>query len=564
MKPKHKLLAMSGIIASAIVVCLAVSFAELFPGGEAVVINEIMYNPPWNSQAQMTDEQYEWIELYNPTVAAVDLSGYRLTTNQQYEFIIPAGTKLEAGGYLIVAADIRAFTGGLPFGWAVDCPVLGNSGNDTRILSNAGDTVRLLDPKGRIVDEVSYTDRLPWPVEASGTGSTLELKSPLLDNTLPSSWSASSEREFLGTPGRPNSVIAISATWQAATSAAPAEAIALARIDELAITIQNNDARELVGLAMTVPAAWSWSGRSGEVSVSIPGTTVMVQGLGRRGNPYRIVIGNLAVATGTGVTITIRGLRAGALAGEGDVFWLEGTDGERWSPTPKGLVIPVIGRFSRADHLVINEVYNNGGDTVQANYYDWIELYNPTDTPVCLDGWMVMDAEPRRVLDPRHPHEGALVIPDPTPVNDHVIEPGGYFLLVVDEQYYRLEFPQGPAPQVEGNLDFRSRNTAGQRVDDPSKDGPAPDCRMIGSFGLNKTRDEVVLYDGRDIVDAVGWGNGNSFNMLTSEILRCGRGESLARRENGQEAQEPHGELTELVGNSFRVTGVPTPGGSNQ
>jgi hypothetical protein len=42
----------------------------------------------------------------------------------------------------------------------------------------------------------------PWPLEADGLGSTLELIDPLLDNTLPESWQASA---LHGTPGRENS-----------------------------------------------------------------------------------------------------------------------------------------------------------------------------------------------------------------------------------------------------------------------------------------------------------------------------------------------------------------------
>src|SRR3989339_1872546 len=144
---------------------IAACYAELTaPPG--VVINEIMYNPPWNEQWHMSDEKYEWIELFNSSTAAIDISGWSVTTNVGYEYTIPSHTTIAAGGYLIVASDVRAFNGGLPDGWTDTCPVLGKTGYDTAILGNSGGTINLYDASGGKVDEVSYSDRSPWP--ASG------------------------------------------------------------------------------------------------------------------------------------------------------------------------------------------------------------------------------------------------------------------------------------------------------------------------------------------------------------------------------------------------------------
>ena len=113
-------------------------WAALTPTPAGPIINEIMYNPPWNATVQMTDHQYEWIELYNPTATLFDLSDYTVATANAngYRYTIPAGSKIEPGGYLIVASDVRAFNGQLPLGWQVACPVVGNSGSDTPILGN--------------------------------------------------------------------------------------------------------------------------------------------------------------------------------------------------------------------------------------------------------------------------------------------------------------------------------------------------------------------------------------------------------------------------------------------
>ena len=48
----------------------------------ALVVTEIMYNPPG------TEENLEWIEIYNEKAAPEDLSGYRFTAG--IHFVFPA------------------------------------------------------------------------------------------------------------------------------------------------------------------------------------------------------------------------------------------------------------------------------------------------------------------------------------------------------------------------------------------------------------------------------------------------------------------------------------------
>ena len=64
--------------------------------------------------------------------------------------------------------------------------------------------IRLYDSSESLVDIVSYDDDEPWPILADGSGPTLELKNPNLDNDTSGNWSAS---ENYGTPGEVNSTI---------------------------------------------------------------------------------------------------------------------------------------------------------------------------------------------------------------------------------------------------------------------------------------------------------------------------------------------------------------------
>ena len=63
--------------------------------------------------------------------------------------------------------------------------------------------------------------------------------------------------------------------------------------------------------------------------------------------------------------------------------------------TSFGLALAVTGvglsapAHAAADHLVISEVYGGGGNSGATYTHDFIELYNPTDAPISVDGWSV-------------------------------------------------------------------------------------------------------------------------------------------------------------------------------
>lgn len=142
-----------------------------------IVINEIMYKPP------VTQESSEFVELFNRGEKPVDLTDWSLTGGIDYTF--PAGTKLKAGDYLVVAADaglLRSIHGNIN--------VLGNFSGK---LNNDGDLLRLLDARGNLVNEVDYRPGGDWPVLAHGGGSSMELINPWMDNRLASAWRDSDE-----------------------------------------------------------------------------------------------------------------------------------------------------------------------------------------------------------------------------------------------------------------------------------------------------------------------------------------------------------------------------------
>jgi hypothetical protein len=130
------------------------------------LIGEVLYDPSG------PDAGREWIELYNPTGATINLANYKLGdaavrgSTGEGMFVLPAGARLAPGGTLVVALDASAFFadyGGFP-----DYEIYGNVGAvpnlapylswaaGTLSLGNLGDEVLLLDAGDRAVDVVTY------------------------------------------------------------------------------------------------------------------------------------------------------------------------------------------------------------------------------------------------------------------------------------------------------------------------------------------------------------------------------------------------------------------------
>lgn len=114
----------------------------LVAAGSDVVINEIMASNSTSVQDN-AGEYDDWIELYNKSGNALDISGYYLTDNMLNlnKWEIPVGTILAPNGYQIIWADEDSSQG----------PYHANFK-----LSASGETLFLLDPSGMLMDSLSW------------------------------------------------------------------------------------------------------------------------------------------------------------------------------------------------------------------------------------------------------------------------------------------------------------------------------------------------------------------------------------------------------------------------
>jgi len=153
-----------------------------------IVINEIHYNP--SSFHQGSDDNYEFVELFNRGDADIDLSHYRFTRG--IGFIFPSGTTIRGGEYIIIAKNSSTYRN-------QEFQVFQSASGK---LANEGEALCLFDGENHRIDSVNYDDTAPWPPPPDGDGPSLELIDASKDNVLPGSWRAS--EQVGGTPGRSN------------------------------------------------------------------------------------------------------------------------------------------------------------------------------------------------------------------------------------------------------------------------------------------------------------------------------------------------------------------------
>ena len=144
------------------------------------VINEIMYQP------RATNAQF--VEIYNPSVSSPqDLTGFQLS-GENLRYIFPPGTLLNPGQYLTVVQNRAAFAAA----YGSNIAVLGEwSGK----LDRSGTRLRFLGTNslGKLgpIGEVNYRANLPWPTNADGGGSSLQLVDAHQDTSRVGNWAVS-------------------------------------------------------------------------------------------------------------------------------------------------------------------------------------------------------------------------------------------------------------------------------------------------------------------------------------------------------------------------------------
>ena len=185
--------------------------ANAYPKVGPIVISEIMYNPDWPENGSYTNDQYEYIELYNISAGPVTLYEYgetnepwKFTDGIEFTFPDEPVVTIPSGGYLLVVKNLAAFSWRYP-----GVPVEKILGPYDGKLSNAGERLELgmpgdVDKYGERhyirIDRVNYSDGSHpedcpglvdlWPTDSDGHGKSLTRKVPTDYGNDPANWIA--------------------------------------------------------------------------------------------------------------------------------------------------------------------------------------------------------------------------------------------------------------------------------------------------------------------------------------------------------------------------------------
>ncbi|HRZ41887.1 MAG TPA: CotH kinase family protein [Bacteroidales bacterium] len=145
-----------------------------------LVISKIHYHP--KDAGGYDSDDLEFIEITNHSNQVVTTTGYYIRElGISYQF--PAGTSIAANQKIYLCSNVSVFSsyyGITPYG------------QFSRNLKNSSYHIILSDAFGNTIDEVFYSDSSPWPTTPDGDGPYLQLIDLNYDNSLASSWIASS------------------------------------------------------------------------------------------------------------------------------------------------------------------------------------------------------------------------------------------------------------------------------------------------------------------------------------------------------------------------------------
>jgi len=154
-----------------------------------IEITEIMYNLPG------ADDKHEWVEIYNNSAKAIDLTGWKFNDGDTItDHILNAPPKNNSRGSLVLAIGEYALLAGDAGTLTTDLPAYQGTIIDTILdLKNSSSTLSIFDNNGNLIDNVFYNS--DWG--AAGNGKTLE-------KNIQGQWQESATDG--GTPGMANNL----------------------------------------------------------------------------------------------------------------------------------------------------------------------------------------------------------------------------------------------------------------------------------------------------------------------------------------------------------------------
>ncbi|WP_313183329.1 CehA/McbA family metallohydrolase [Lacrimispora sp.] len=189
-----------------------------------------------------------------------------------------------------------------------------------------------------------------------------------------------------------------------------------------------------------------------------------------------------------------------------------------------------------ADHVVISQVYGGGGNSGCIWKSDFIELYNPTDEDINLEGWSIQWLATNTFASPNIQLTNL----------SGTIEAGGYYL-IKEADGNNKEAPELPEPDVEGSINMAATG---------------------GAAALSKSSERLSGKDDENFVDLVGVGAAKEYETqptaaMSNSTAAIRKDPAVDTDNNSADFKigkpEPHNSSYEEGGNQPEETKCKTP-----
>jgi hypothetical protein len=310
-----------------------------------IIINEIFADPTPQVGLPLT----EFVEIYNRSSTAFNLSGWKLTDGTSTATL--SSYSLLPNQYLIICtiADTASYS---VFG-----PVMGVTSFPS--LTNTGDNIYLKDNTLAFIDSVNYTDDWYRDAAKMGGGWTLELINPNAPAAcpVPNNWIASVNTDG-GTPGIINSV------YSASPDVTSPSIAGITIIDATHITVCYSEA---------VDAS----------QINVSGNYSLSGGIG-------IPAGTLANAALTCVDLTLSTAMTASVSYTVSISNMSDCSGNPLSPSTAMFTytVPAIAAYK---DVIITEIMADPTPQVALPLTEFVEIHNRSSNPFNLNGWKLTD-----------------------------------------------------------------------------------------------------------------------------------------------------------------------------
>ena len=481
----------------------------------SVAMTEINYHPYDATDLELlalptlNNDDFEFIEIQNYGQQPVNLTGLQLTNGVQFSF--PAEW-LEPGEYAVVVKNSQAFR--LRYGEEIR--VLGQFQDGS--LANGGERLQLQDALGQPIVSFGYGDSDPWPERADGFGATLVL----IDANTPADqygksyhWRGSTP--YGGSPGAADPEplgIVINEVLSNPDATYPRDAIELLNVSDHTV--------DLSGWYLSDSGNRPLKYRIPSGTVLGAGQTVVLDETHFNPTPQNPAPDHFALSgtLGDDVWLVVANEQSGVDRFVDDVHFGTAKAGESWGRVPDGrgrlapmssITLGGTNAAPRVGPLVFSELNYHPTDpspaalaidpTLTADDLEFVEIFNPTGTPLDLTGWRIrggidLDFDEGTTI----PASGTLLVVPFDPHKPENIQRAAGFRI-----HYGLDLDVLLIGGYSGQLDNDAERIQLQRLGPADPDDPQT---------LPLWYEDEVLYD-----DVAPW-----------PLLADGQGASLQRR----------------------------------